>query len=138
MAATSAATVLGWVLKRPSSLPRIRCCSSSTSSSLQFNITFAPPKPKPKQSNDSDEDSGGFQQAFIPWIVRGEDGKLKLLTEPPERLVHAHALSETAKKKKKPTTTVKSAPRKTDNEIFRESIESPDRLSKVLAAAGGT
>lgn len=129
-------------------LPRITC-----SSSLQFNISFAPAKPKKnlshlQQSQDDEDDvdfGGGSQQLFIPWIVRGEDGNLKLQMHPPERLIHTLADAKTqksAKKKKdekKESGGVKAAKlskaaRRFYNENFRDP---PERLSKVLAAAGG-
>ncbi|KAL5801781.1 hypothetical protein ACOSQ3_033413 [Xanthoceras sorbifolium] len=156
VATTSTATLFSSVLKRPSplpifrSLPRITCSSSSSSSSscsLQFNISFAPPKPKqnlPLQHlQDHDPDSGGSQQLFIPWIVRGEDGNLKLQTQPPARLIHSHALADSktpiSTKKKKiqsgasKVSKLSKAARRFYNENFREQ---PERLSKVLAAAG--
>ncbi|XP_010554550.1 PREDICTED: uncharacterized protein LOC104824234 [Tarenaya hassleriana] len=129
--------------------PPIRC-SLSSSEPLEFDISFAPPKPKSKASGP------GGQQLFIPWIIRGEDGKLKLQSEPPARLLHALADAKTQnpqkkekpKKKKTPSaaaTGTVSAPasssepklskaaRRFYNEKFREP---PQRLSKVLAAAG--
>ncbi|KAM5555939.1 putative ribosomal large subunit pseudouridine synthase SVR1, chloroplastic [Rosa sericea] len=122
-------------------LPRLTC---SLSSSLEFNITFAPkPKPASKPDPDSLADSG--QQLFIPWIVRGDDGKLKLQSHPPARLLHEMAKADTktkANKKKKDTAAKQRVPaaepkhskaaRRFYNENFRES----QRLSKVLAAAG--
>ncbi|KAJ9187070.1 hypothetical protein P3X46_002566 [Hevea brasiliensis] len=143
-------------------LPRISC-----SSSLQFNISFAPPKPKPNpppqldvpnHQHHDDDDSvvadacSGTGQLFIPWIVRGEDGNLKLQAHPPARLIHALADAKTqnAKKKKKQSKekqkkesgvvasaaedrNLSKAARRFYNENFREP---PQRLSKVLAAAG--
>ncbi|OMO93069.1 hypothetical protein COLO4_17136 [Corchorus olitorius] len=131
------------------------------SSSLQFNIKFAPPSPKPKPppnlKNDAvaDSESPPFPtdgQFFIPWIVRGEDGNLKLQTHPPARLIHELADAKTQKPKKKVDKAVKKkkevsavgnasveppklskAARRFYNEKFREP---PQRLSKVLAAAG--
>ncbi|KAL6126430.1 hypothetical protein ACLB2K_074479 [Fragaria x ananassa] len=118
-------------------LPRLNC-----SSSLEFNITFAP-KPKPDPNSLPASSSG--QQLFIPWIVRGEDGKLKLQSHPPARLLHEMAQADTKTKSKKNKDTVQKkqrvltaepkhskAARRFYNENFRES----QRLSKVLAAAG--
>ncbi|GLT64238.1 hypothetical protein SLA2020_367440 [Shorea laevis] len=102
-------------------LPRIITCSlsssPSSSSSLKFNISFAPPKPKPKPNSPEpdplpDADALPSGQLFIPWIVRGEDGNLKLQTHPP---------------------TLFQAARRFFNQNFKESGQ---RLSKVLAAAG--
>ncbi|XP_021296120.1 putative ribosomal large subunit pseudouridine synthase SVR1, chloroplastic [Herrania umbratica] len=159
------------LLTRPSlSLPPflrpIRTLPPTTSSSsLQFNITFAPPNPKPKPrpppnlKNDvvlDDSESPPLPsngQLFIPWIVRGEDGNLKLQAHPPARFIHALADAKTQKPKKKVDKAVKKkkeisavgnasveppklskAARRFYNENFREP---PQRLSKVLAAAGG-
>ncbi|XP_030548884.1 putative ribosomal large subunit pseudouridine synthase SVR1, chloroplastic isoform X2 [Rhodamnia argentea] len=135
--------------------PRITCSSSPSPSSppLQFDISFAPPKPKPKQTPGPDPDSrdcsfisGAGQQLFIPWIVRGEDGQLKLQSHPPARLIHALAHADTkekrAPKKDKPKGAAAAAAgepkyskaaRRFYNENFRDP---PQRLSKVLAAAG--
>ncbi|EOY18774.1 Pseudouridine synthase family protein isoform 2, partial [Theobroma cacao] len=136
----------------------------TSSSSLQFNITFAPPNPKlkprtpPNLKNDvvlDDSESPPLPsngQLFIPWIVRGEDGNLKLQAHPPARLIHALADAKTQKPKKKVDKAVKKkkeisavgnasveppklskAARRFYNENFTEP---PQRLSKVLAAAG--
>ncbi|XP_031257343.1 putative ribosomal large subunit pseudouridine synthase SVR1, chloroplastic [Pistacia vera] len=166
VATTSTATLFSSLLSRPSfslfrTRPRITCSSSSTStsssssSSLQFNISFAPPKPKPTQTtlprhqrqlqenDDDDEEFGGPQQLFIPWIVRGEDGNLKLQTHPPARLIHALADAKTQKPKQKKkkndgdggakNVKLSKAARRFYNDNFRDP---PERLSKVLAAAG--
>ncbi|ESQ52592.1 hypothetical protein EUTSA_v10016747mg [Eutrema salsugineum] len=131
----------------------LRCSLSSSSSSepLEFDITFAPPKPTPSSTRGG----AGVQQLFIPWIVRGEDGKLKVQSQPPARLIHALADATTQNpkkkdksKKKKPQSTSASTPsspashskpklskaaRRFYNENFKDP---PQRLSKVLAAAG--
>ncbi|PPD71613.1 hypothetical protein GOBAR_DD31485 [Gossypium barbadense] len=133
-----------------------------TSSSLEFNITFAPPSPKPKPppnlKSDGvlDSDSPQNGQFFIPWIVRGEDGNLKLQAHPPDHFMKALAEAKTQKPKKKvdkaakkkkeisavrnagieppaPPPKLSKAARRFYNEHFREP---PQRLSKVLAAAG--
>ncbi|XP_055962252.1 putative ribosomal large subunit pseudouridine synthase SVR1, chloroplastic isoform X2 [Mercurialis annua] len=139
------------LLKPIASLPRIICSSSSQ----EFNISFAPPKPKPKQQTQFDF-SNQEGQLFIPWIVRGEDGNLKLQSHPPARLLHALADAKTQNPKKKikkksvgvkkddapiakaqisagPERTYSKAARRFYNENFREQ---PQRLSKVLAASG--
>jgi pseudouridine synthase len=137
----------------------LRCSvSSSSSEPIEFDISFAPPKPKPSSTH------GGVtpQQLFIPWIVRSDDGTLKLQSQPPARLIHNLAIDATTQnpkkkdksKKKQPqatssssaTTTASSpashsevkpklskAARRFYNENFKEQ---PQRLSKVLAAAG--
>ncbi|XP_048326388.2 putative ribosomal large subunit pseudouridine synthase SVR1, chloroplastic isoform X2 [Ziziphus jujuba] len=138
------------------SLSRVSCSlssrssSSSSSSSLQFNISFAPPNPKPKpKPTESDPPisladlSGPNGQLFIPWIVRGDDGNLKLQMHPPAPLLHAMAHAETKNNKKKTKKKKESvekrepkfskASRRFYNENFRDSEQ---RLSKVLAASG--
>ena len=89
--------------------------------------------------------SGGGDggQLFIPWIVRGDDGSLRLQSQPPARLLHAMAHADTKGERKKPADKKKAAAsepkrskaaRRFYNENFRDSDQ---RLSKVLAAAGG-
>ena len=133
-------------------LPRVSCSlSSSSSSSLEFNISFAPAKPKPQIAESDLPFSGAADgQLFIPWIVRGEDGNLKLQSHPPARLLHAMAHAEPktktttpTKKKKKlkkesPDKTAEPKHSKAVRRFFNENFkESEQRLSKVLAAAGG-
>lgn len=128
----------------------------------EFNITFAPPKPKltteptdsSSPSSDHDSTSELGDQLYIPWIVRDENGNLTLQTTPPARLLHALATAETKNKKKKEVKkekqkdkdskakpaassgkpTLSKAARRFYNENFRDP---PQRLNKVLAAAGG-
>ncbi|XP_027111500.1 putative ribosomal large subunit pseudouridine synthase SVR1, chloroplastic isoform X1 [Coffea arabica] len=133
--------------------------SSTPSTTPEFNITFAPPKPKsepklkPKPASESATETPGQDSAselddqlYIPWIVRDESGNLTLQSTPPARLLHQMANAETKKKKKKkekdskvkpasPTAEPKfsKAARRFYNENFRDP---PQRLSKVLAAAG--
>ncbi|KAJ7975029.1 pseudouridine synthase family protein [Quillaja saponaria] len=128
-------------------LPRLTCSLSSSSSSIEFNISFAPHKPKPKAESEpaepnpvSESDVIPEGQLFIPWIVRGDDGKLKLQAHPPPSLLNAMAIAETKKTTKKKAaengTTVpkhSKAARRFYNDNFKES---GTRLSKVLAAAG--
>ncbi|KAI4351471.1 hypothetical protein L6164_005839 [Bauhinia variegata] len=131
-------------------LPRLTCSlPSSSSSSLEFNISFAPPKPKPESEPEQPSPFPDFGDAptgqlFIPWIVRGEDGNLKLQAEPPANFLKAMANAETStytkkKKQKAEKGTSASEPkyskaaRRFYNENFRDSGM---RLSKVLAAAG--
>ena len=165
-AATSAFTSLHLTRATPYTRRHIRTfiTSSLSSSSTKFNITFAPPKPKPKTKPDpaipiinpnSDSNSDSVpnldaevgDQLYIPWIVRDEKGNLTLQSTPPARLLHEMANASTGKKKKKgkevaskaatvvPTPEPKhsKAARRFYNENFRDP---PQRLSKVLAAAG--
>ncbi|XP_049372259.1 putative ribosomal large subunit pseudouridine synthase SVR1, chloroplastic isoform X2 [Solanum verrucosum] len=162
-AATSAFTSFHLTRATPYTRLHIRTfiTSSLSSSSTKFNITFAPPKPKPKPKPEpaipinSDSDSNSVpnleaeigDQLYIPWIVRDEKGNLTLQSTPPARLLHEMANASTSKKKKKgkevaskaatvvPTPEPKhsKAARRFYNENFRDP---PQRLSKVLAAAG--
>ncbi|KAH1139280.1 hypothetical protein AAZX31_10G196300 [Glycine max] len=132
-------------------LPRLTC---SFSSSIKFNISFAPPKPKPKPEPDASNEPDG--PLLIPWIVRGEDGNLRLQSEPPPSLLNAIATAQTGTKKdnKQTKTTAATATNTTKpqkarstappqhskaarrfyNQNIKES--SAARLSKVLAASG--
>lgn len=118
--------------------------------SINFNISFATkskkslqPKPLPEDEESPVEDSS-TGPLFIPWIVRDENGNLTLQSTPPARWLQAMANAKTteAKKKKKkngePTKAAEpkhsKAARRFYNENFRDP---PQRLSKVLAAAGG-
>ncbi|XP_043700673.1 putative ribosomal large subunit pseudouridine synthase SVR1, chloroplastic isoform X1 [Telopea speciosissima] len=133
-------------------IPPIRCSISSPSG--EFNISFGSGRkeaPKDKLvSEDAAKQDHSFQQPpshplFIPWIVRDENGNLTLQMTPPARFLHAMADAKTTstgvKKKKKPTKAVAPTPgpkhskaaRRFYNENFRDP---PQRLSKVLAAAG--
>lgn len=123
--------------------------SSLSSASTEFNIKFAPPKPKPqseKASGSASKDSEVGGELYIPWIVRGEGGSLALKKTPPELYLRAMEQENTQKKKKKDDKSSASkakpaaepkyskAARRFYNERFREP---PQRLAKVLAAAGG-
>ncbi|KAJ6317445.1 hypothetical protein OIU76_013061 [Salix suchowensis] len=117
--------------------------STRITASLEFNITFAPPKPKPKLPANLQTDAVSPSlppgQHFIPWIVRGEDGNLKLQSNPPARLIHDIADAKTQPKKKKDQARMEAEPKRSKaarrfyNENFRDQAQ---RLSKVLAAAG--
>lgn len=163
-AATSAFTSLHLTRATPYTRRHIHTfiTSSLSSSSTKFNITFAPPKPKPKPKPEPaipinpNSDSGSVpnldaelgDQIYIPWIVLDEKGNLTLQSTPPARLLHEMANASTSKKKKKgkevaskaatvvPTPEPKhsKAARRFYNENFRDP---PQRLSKILAAAGG-
>lgn len=136
-------------------LPRRHLCSVITSpfsTTTEFNITFVPPKPKtkpqaqklsPPDTASADSPSSDLgDQLLIPWIGRGEKGNLR--STPPEGFM-AH--QNTQKKKDGKHTASKAKPRALSsepkyskaarrfyNERFREP---PQRLAKVLAAAGG-
>ncbi|KAI4382710.1 hypothetical protein MLD38_008638 [Melastoma candidum] len=131
---------------------RITCSSPAASPSssrpLRFIITFAPPKPQspPSPTPDCDFISDSGHQLFIPWIARGDDGKLRLHSKPPARLIHSlvHEDTGTKRSKKEPKekgqrkvsgeiSQYSKAARRFYNENFRDE---PQRLCKVLAAAG--
>ncbi|XP_052200281.1 putative ribosomal large subunit pseudouridine synthase SVR1, chloroplastic isoform X1 [Diospyros lotus] len=133
-------------LARPSSLTRTaRHLRTITASATEFNITFAPNKSRPPSPRPDSFEELGQHQLFIPWIIRDENGNLTLQTTPPARFLHAMADAKTLptkKKKKKKETRVgaaaaepkhSKAARRFYNENFRDP---PQRLSKVLAAAG--
>ncbi|XP_047089484.1 putative ribosomal large subunit pseudouridine synthase SVR1, chloroplastic [Lolium rigidum] len=129
--------------------PLLLLRASSTSSS-DFNITFAEPAPSKASP------SGQSAQPLVPWIARGADGKPALHTSPPPDVLQAVAAAEAeakrAKKSQKgaagdaslkvkerkaaPTAPPKfsKAARRFYNENIRE--HEPQRLAKVLAAAG--
>ncbi|TQD93281.1 hypothetical protein C1H46_021103 [Malus baccata] len=66
-------------------LPRLTYSLATSSSSQEFNITFAPSKPKPKPDFAELDPDALTGMLIIPWIVRGEDGNLKLQSHPPAR-----------------------------------------------------
>ncbi|XP_012570076.1 putative ribosomal large subunit pseudouridine synthase SVR1, chloroplastic isoform X2 [Cicer arietinum] len=136
-------------------LPRFTCSSSP----FKFNISFSPSKPKPnpkpepqtESPNQFPDDNEG--QLIIPWIVRGEDGNFKLLSEPPPSFLKAMANDKTGTKKSDKNQTTKNK-KKSENEtkvratappqyskaarrFYNENFkDSGTRLSKVLAASG--
>lgn len=125
-------------------------CSLSTSPT-EFNISFVPPKPKPQLQKSSPPNSGTSEsepgdQLYIPWAVKDERGNLTLQMTRSERFLRAMEHENTQKKKKKDDKSSASkakpsaepkyskAARRFYNERFREP---PQRIAKVLAAAGG-
>ncbi|KAL5981787.1 hypothetical protein ACLOJK_015851 [Asimina triloba] len=123
----------------------IRAASSSPPSPppppAEFNITFGvAPKGVAPKPTDSPAAS-----LFIPWIVRDENGNLKLQSTPPAHLLQAmaHAKTTSAKKKKKEekaaavSTSAEPKHSKAARRFYNENFREPQRLSKVLAAAGG-
>ncbi|KAK7268243.1 hypothetical protein RIF29_20938 [Crotalaria pallida] len=150
-------------------LPRLTCSLSSSSSSSsppKFNISFAPSKPEPEPEPESKPEEAEEGQMLIPWIVRGEDGKLKLQSEPPASLVSAMVNAETeTKTKTKQKEVMKKQSKKKEKggreddkgssgatvpryskaarRFYNENLRVKDResdtatrLSKVLAASG--
>uniref|UniRef100_A0A5B7BJU8 RNA-binding S4 domain-containing protein n=1 Tax=Davidia involucrata TaxID=16924 RepID=A0A5B7BJU8_DAVIN len=147
--AAASSALSSFRLTKPSSLIRTRHhlrTISCSSHSTEFNITFAPSKPKTLEPKPGlvPEFSDEHGQLFIPWIVRDENGNLTLQTTPPARLLNAMANAKTqSKKKKEKQSSTKAvavaepkhskAARRFYNQNFRDP---PQRLSKVLAAAG--
>ncbi|CAM8889111.1 unnamed protein product [Rhodiola kirilowii] len=118
------------------------------------------PRPPPTSESDTDSspsvpkfgpsdlDSGPF---FIPWIVRDEKGNLSMESRPPARYLAALAETKpTPKKNKSGKVVQRSAPKakvsvptaeprysKAARRYYNENFRTPpQRLSKVLAAAG--
>ncbi|XP_058082143.1 putative ribosomal large subunit pseudouridine synthase SVR1, chloroplastic isoform X2 [Magnolia sinica] len=133
--------------KIPRFVIRASSSSSSTPPPTEFNITFGvAPKSDPPKSNPHESPSVPL---FIPWIVRDEDGNLKLQSTPPDYLIQAmaHAKTTSGKKKKKMDTpkvgpagaaSISSEPKhsKAARRFYNQNFREPQRLSKVLAAAG--
>ncbi|XP_051182926.1 putative ribosomal large subunit pseudouridine synthase SVR1, chloroplastic isoform X2 [Lolium perenne] len=138
------------VLRCGRRIPPLLLLRASSTSSSDFNITFAEPAPSKASP------SGQSAQPLVPWIARGADGKPALHTSPPPDVLQAVAAAEAeakrAKKSQKgaagdaglkvkerkaaPTAPPKfsKAARRFYNENIRE--HEPQRLAKVLAAAG--
>lgn len=120
--------------------------SSLSSATTELGAKFAAPKPKPKAHKPAPREDS---EQFIPWTVNDESGDVTLKTTSSERFLRAVVNESTQRKKKKedrgsggkdkpgvPTAEPKysKAARRFYNERFREP---PQRLAKVLAAAGG-
>ncbi|KAM0904818.1 hypothetical protein ACQ4PT_017804 [Festuca glaucescens] len=138
------------VLRFGRRIPPLLLLRSSSTSSSDFNITFAEPAPSKASP------SGQSAQPLVPWIARGADGKPALHTSPPPDVLQAVAAAEAEAKRAKrsqkgaagdPSLKVKErkaaptappkfskAARRFYNENIRE--HEPQRLAKVLAAAG--
>ncbi|RRT62034.1 hypothetical protein B296_00041179 [Ensete ventricosum] len=142
-------------------VPFLRRISAAT----EFNISFGTaPSADVKEAatktlvpdHFSPDPSAAPIPMLIPWIVRGEDGQLTLQSNPPARFLQAMAEAKMAKKekkkvdKKKPSGATVTAPSslasttsapkysKASRRFYNQNIrEQPQRLSKVLAAAGG-
>ncbi|GAB2286872.1 Putative ribosomal large subunit pseudouridine synthase svr1, chloroplastic [Dionaea muscipula] len=135
--------------------PRLRCSFTSAPSTTEHEFNISPAHKAETKIHEpvplSVEDESATEY-YMPWIVRGADGNLAFLTEPPEHL--RNAAIDTRTQKKKTTTKKKAAPvkavdvsekrsevpkkhskavRRFYNERFGDQSQ---RLSKVLAAAG--
>ncbi|XP_020599568.1 uncharacterized protein LOC110038979, partial [Phalaenopsis equestris] len=133
--------------------------SISSSSSTEFKISFAP-SPKKVLIPDTSPHCPSVAPlpVIIPWIVRDENGNLKLQATPPVGFLQAISESKpspTKEKKKEPVgflqaiSESKSSPTKEKKEralapkhskaarrFYNQNVKEPQRLSKVLAAAG--
>ncbi|KAM0892283.1 hypothetical protein ACQ4PT_025863 [Festuca glaucescens] len=138
------------VLRCGRRIPPLLLLRASSTSSSDFNITFAEPAPSKASP------SGQSAQPLVPWIARGADGKPSLHTSPPPDVLQAVAAAEAEAKRAKrsqkgaagdaslkvkerkaaPTAPPKfsKAARRFYNENIKE--HEPQRLAKVLAAAG--
>lgn len=111
---------------------RLRCITS------EFNISFAPPKSNQQPQFQSPKPSSQTQS--VPWIARDENGNLTLQSS--RFLDDSTQKKKKKEKQKKDTGIAKStsqpkyskAARRFYNDRFRDP---PQRLAKVLAAAGG-
>lgn len=109
-----------------------------------FNVSFgAAAKEKGPATHDPSTQSDPQPrpaQLFIPWIVRDENGNLKVQSTPPSSLLQAmgHSTTTATKKKKNKPTSLSSEPKhsKAARRFYNQNFREPQRLSKVLAAAG--
>ncbi|KAG6404604.1 hypothetical protein SASPL_136854 [Salvia splendens] len=115
--------------------------SSLSSATTELGAKFAAPKPKSKSHKPAPREDS---EPYIPWTFNDESGDVTLKTTPSERFLRAVVNESTQRKKKNeenkakpgvPTAEPKysKAARRFYNERFREP---PQRLAKVLAAAG--
>ncbi|KAL2525882.1 pseudouridine synthase family protein [Abeliophyllum distichum] len=144
----------------------ITCSSSSATTEFNITFAPPKPKPEPKlrqtpAPNSESPDSVSSElgdQLLIPWIVRDDKGNLTLQTTPPARLIQAMAHANTQKKKKKdnnnnssssssnnnntnkakqPASSAEPKYSKAARRFYNDNFgEQPQRLAKVLAAAG--
>uniref|UniRef100_A0ACD5WEU0 Uncharacterized protein n=1 Tax=Avena sativa TaxID=4498 RepID=A0ACD5WEU0_AVESA len=163
-AAAAAAISIHPFLSRPACvlrfgrrLPPLLLLRASSTSSSDFNITFA----EPARSKASPASTSA--EPLVPWIARGADGKPSLHTSPPPDVLQAVAAAEAEAKRAKrnssrsqrgasgdaPVASIKveerkaarSAPpkfSKAARRFYNENIREHEqqRLAKVLAAAG--
>ncbi|KAG0448540.1 hypothetical protein HPP92_027786 [Vanilla planifolia] len=130
-------------LRRLASL-RISASRSSTSSSTEFKISFAPPAIKTLVPDPSPQDpSSAPVPVIIPWIVRDGNGGFMLQAAPPPGFVQAMSERKSSpikkdEKKKKNFPGTNSPPKysKAARRFYNQNFREPQRLGKVLAAAG--
>ncbi|KAG0453354.1 hypothetical protein HPP92_026018 [Vanilla planifolia] len=123
---------------------RISASSSSSSSSTEFKISFAPPAIKTLVPDPSPQDpSSAPVPVIIPWIVRDGNGGFMLQATPPPGFVQAMSERKSSpikkdEKKNKNFPGTNSPPKysKAARRFYNQNFREPQRLSKVLAAAG--
>ncbi|KAG9441890.1 hypothetical protein H6P81_017744 [Aristolochia fimbriata] len=114
----------------------------SSSPHREFNISFGAGRSK-RDPNPSSDNATSPGRLLIPWIIRDENGNLTLSSTPPARFIHEMSLTKTTKasankKKEAKEPQGSSAPKhsKAARRFYNENFREPERLSKVLAAAG--
>ncbi|XP_078427604.1 pseudouridine synthase family protein [Wolffia australiana] len=127
--------------------------SQSSKAPAEFNISFGAAKSKEKIADLDRPSLGSPTPLLIPWIVRGEDGKLMLSTTPPPQFIRemAEEKSSSPKKDKRKKevsvgkkVVVSSAPAsssppkfsKAARRFYNQNFREQQRLNKALAAAG--
>lgn len=130
-------------------IPLIRSCATATKQT-EFNISFAVPYKK-ENLVKVPPPPGPTSQLLVPWVVRDGNGNLKLQSKPPASLLHAILDEKTTKKKKnrdktmatvlanKASSLSSTEPKhsKAARRFYNQNFRQAQRLSKVLAAAGG-
>lgn len=123
-------------------LPFLRTSASISSSAYtEFKISFAPSPTKSLIPDTSPHSpTAAPLPLIIPWIIRDENGNLKLQTTPPAGFLQAMSEPKPSPIKKKKKKELASAPKhsKAARRFYNQYVKEPQRLSKVLAAAGGT
>lgn len=133
-------------------IPLIRSCATAPKQT-EFNISFAVPYKKETLVNGPPPPPppGPTSQLLVPWVVRDGNGNLKLQSKPPASLLHAILDEKTTKKKKNRDKTIATVqankasslsstePKhsKAARRFYNQNFRPAQRLSKVLAAAGG-
>ncbi|XP_020585229.1 uncharacterized protein LOC110027922 [Phalaenopsis equestris] len=111
--------------------------SISSSSSTEFKISFAP-SPKKVLIPDTSPHCPSVAPlpVIIPWIVRDENGNLKLQATPPVGFLQAISESKSSPTKEKKERALAPKHSKAARRFYNQNVKEPQRLSKVLAAAG--
>lgn len=128
---------------------RARASSSSSTSPAavaprEFNITFGGGRSgdTPPESPEAAEE-GRPAPLLIPWILRDGNGGFRLSSAPPAGFIREIAqekmVEKTARKKKKGEERGGAEPKhsKAARRFYNDNFREAQRLSKVLAGAGG-